>query len=104
MKIQSFYPIFDNTKLNSRGLATETTKKSKAMIKNKPKYQIGTKVIVCKDLKTEIEKVEFSEKYQQHIYWFRDEKGKLCNEAEYAIESTTTENDCLKCQKTGLHD
>ena len=63
-------------------------KKSKAMIKKEPKYQVGTKVIVCQDLKTEIEKVEFSEKYQEYIYWFRDENGKLWNEAEYAIEST----------------
>lgn len=51
-----------------------------------PKYQIGTKVIVCQDLKTEIEKIEFSEKYQEYIYWFRDEKGRLSNEAECAIE------------------
>ena len=58
------------------------------MMKKKPKFKIGTKVIVCQDLKTEIEKVEFSEKYQEYIYWFRDENGKLWNEAEYAIEST----------------
>ena len=58
------------------------------MNKKEPKYQIGNKVIVCQDLRTEIEKIEFSEKYQEYIYWFRDGNGKLWNEAEYAIEST----------------
>ena len=69
-------------------MITVKYKKSKAMTKKEPKYQIDTKVIVCQNLRTEIEKVEFSEKYQEYIYWFRDENGKLCNEAEYAIEST----------------
>ena len=57
------------------------------MTKKEPKYQVGTKVIVCQDLKTEIEKVEFSEKYQEYIYSFRDKVGRLWSEAEYAIEN-----------------
>lgn len=71
----------------SKCCLTDKYKKSKAMNKKEPKYQIGTKVIIYQDLKTEIEKVEFSEKYQEFIYWFRDENGKLWYEAEYAIES-----------------
>ena len=57
------------------------------MNEKEPKYQVGTKVIVCQYLKTEIEKIEFSEKYQEYIYSFRDEKGELKIEMEYAIES-----------------
>ena len=49
-------------------------------------FKIGDKVKVCNDLETTIEKVEFSEKYGFNIYWFKDETGKLWNEAEYAIE------------------
>ena len=55
------------------------------MTKKEPKFQVGTKVIVCQDLKTEIEKFEFSEKCQEYIYWFRDGKGKLWYELEHAI-------------------
>ena len=56
------------------------------MNEKEPKYQVGTKVIVCQYLKTEIEKIEFSEKYQEYIYSFRDEKGELKIEMEYALE------------------
>tara|TARA_R110000822_G_scaffold91619_2_gene211145 strand:+ start:405 stop:608 length:204 start_codon:yes stop_codon:yes gene_type:complete len=66
------------------------------MNEKEPKYQVGTKVIVCQDLKTEIEKIEFSEKYQEYIYWFRDEKGKLWNEAEYAISDLKDELDMME--------
>lgn len=55
-------------------------------MKEEARYKVGAKVIVCQDLKTKIEGIEFSEKYQEYIYWFRDENGKLCNESEHAIE------------------
>lgn len=53
------------------------------------KFKIGDKVKVCNDLKTEILKIEYSEKYKTNIYWFKDENGKLWNETEDAIELIT---------------
>lgn len=51
-----------------------------------PKYKIGTKVIVCEDLKTEIESFTFSEKYQEYLYYFIGENNELYYEMEYAIK------------------
>lgn len=50
------------------------------------KYQKGTKVKVCNDLETTIEKVEWIELFDEYKYWFKDENGKLWNESEEVIE------------------
>ena len=50
------------------------------------KYPKGTKVKVCNDLETTIEKVEWIELFDEYKYWFKDENGKLWNESEEAIE------------------
>jgi hypothetical protein len=50
------------------------------------KYPKGTKVTVCNDLETIIEKVEWERLLNKYKYWFRDENGKLFDESEEAIE------------------
>ena len=50
------------------------------------KYPKGTKVKVCDDLETTIEKVEWIELFDEYRYWFKDEKGQLWNETKDAIE------------------
>lgn len=50
------------------------------------KYPIGTKVKICDELKTRIEKVEWNEKSKEHLYWFKDAKGILWYEVETGIE------------------
>ena len=49
------------------------------------KYPIGTKVKVCNELVTTIEKVEWIELFDDYKYWFKDENGKLWNESEGSI-------------------
>ncbi|NLP59280.1 hypothetical protein [Lutibacter sp. B1] len=48
------------------------------------KFKIGDKVKVCGKLETTIEKIESD--VGVIIYWFKDEKGRLWNETEIAIE------------------
>lgn len=60
--------------------------KDTAANSQEPKYKIGDKVIVCGELKTTIEKLQFSEKYQCYIYWFKNEDKTLDLEMESAIE------------------
>jgi hypothetical protein len=55
-------------------------------MKGQIKYPKGTKVKVCNDLETTIEKVEWIELFNEYRYWFKDENGKLWNESEGAIE------------------
>ena len=50
------------------------------------KFVVGTKVIVCDDLQTTIEKVEWVELFEEYRYWFKDIDGKLWNETEIAIK------------------
>ena len=52
------------------------------MIKNKIK--VGDKVKVCNDLITVIERIDFD--MGTTLYWFKDDKGRLLNETEIAIE------------------
>ncbi len=52
------------------------------MIKNK--FKVGDKVKVCNDLTTVIERIERD--MGETLYWFKDDKGKLWNETEIAIE------------------
>tara|TARA_R110002051_G_scaffold44822_1_gene90673 strand:+ start:1254 stop:1463 length:210 start_codon:yes stop_codon:yes gene_type:complete len=60
--------------------------RSKAIMNKEIKYPKGTKVKVCNDLETIIEKVEWIELFNEYKYWFKDENGKLWNESEEAIE------------------
>ena len=60
--------------------------KSEAIMNKEIKYPNGTKVKVCNDLETTIEKVEWVHLFDEYKYWFRDENGKLWNESENAIE------------------
>ena len=57
-------------------------------MKKEPKYQKNTKITVCQDLKTQIDDIEYSEEYQEYIYWFKDENGKLWHAAECDVEMT----------------
>ena len=56
----------------------------------KKKFRVGDKVKVCNDLITVIERIE--QDMGETLYWFRDDKGKLWNETEIAIE----QNHCYK--------
>ena len=60
--------------------------KSKAIMDKQIKYPKGTKVKVCNDLETTIDKVEWIQLFDEYKYWFKDENGKLWNESEEAIE------------------
>jgi hypothetical protein len=53
---------------------------------NHIKYPIGTKVKICNDLETTIEKVEMFLGSNEYKYWFRDEDNHLKFDFENAIE------------------
>lgn len=49
-------------------------------------FKVGDPVLVCGELETVIEKVDFDESYQEYIYYFLDEYGMMKCENSFAIK------------------
>lgn len=55
----------------------------------RPRFKVGDPVLVCDELETVIEKVDFDDNYQEYIYYFLDEYGNMKCENTFAIEPRT---------------
>ena len=55
----------------------------------RPVFKVGDPVLVCDELETVIEKVDFDDNYQEYIYYFLDEYGGMKCENSFAIKPRT---------------
>jgi hypothetical protein len=58
----------------------------------RPIFKVCDPVLVCDELETVIEKVDFDDNYQEYIYYFLDEYGGMKCENSFAITPRTEKN------------
>ena len=58
----------------------------------RPIFKVGDPVLVCDELETVIEKVDFDDNYQEYIYYFLDEYGGMKCENSFAITPRTEDS------------